>query len=289
MNKFIIVTDTSADLDEEFIKKNDLRVIPIMFIMEEKEYDPRGNNDADKKGYYDKIMQGVRISTAASGEGAFKPVFEEILKSGSDIFYTGLASGVSSSYSTGETVMNQMREKYPDRKMVSVNSCATSLGLKRILIEVLKLRDAGKSVEEAEKKVIEMRKTNKQLFTVESLKYLFRGGRLSRVSAVLGTVLQLKPILQLNDKINAVGKIMGRKSSIANLANRVVEGIKNPEEQIIYIAHADCLEDAKSLAKLIESKIKVKGFEYAYLNITIGAHTGPGGLAVFFDGKDENK
>jgi DegV family protein with EDD domain len=287
MDNFIIITDTGANLRPEIIDRYNISVVPIMYVIDGKEYDSLLATDETVQDIYNKMRDKTVVSTAAIGDGAYKEVFEKVLAAGKDILYIGFSSGLSSSYATGARVLKELEPNYPNQKLLYIDSLAATMGQGRLVIEAVKMREAGKTAEEVLAWLEQAVVKNRHIFTVESLQYLFRGGRISRTSSLIGTVLQIKPIMHVNatGHLEAIGKVIGRKRSLANMAERLAAQIENPEQQTVYIAHGDCLADAEYLAGQISQRIKVAGFDYTLLNAVIGAHSGPGTVAVFFGGK----
>jgi DegV family protein with EDD domain len=185
-----------------------------------------------------------------------------------------------------DAASQELKAKYPKRKILHLDSLSAAMGQGRLVIEAAKLREAGKTVEEVYDWCKDNLLKNCHIFTVESLSYLFRGGRVKRTKYMLGTMLQIKPIMHVSDDghLTPIGKAFGRHKSLDDLAARTVKMIENPEQQTVYITHGDCLNDAKYVADKISAKIKVAGFDYPLLNTIIGAHAGPGTIGVFFSG-----
>jgi DegV family protein with EDD domain len=287
MEKFTIITDTGANLSAEWQEKYNITVLQLAYVINEESFDSSKLTDNDTKAIYDKIRNKVVVSTASINEIETATTCEKLLSAGQDILYIGFSSALSVSYSTAARVLEELKAKYPDRKILYIDSLSAAMGQGRLVIECAKLREIGKTIDEIYEWLKDNILKNCHIFTVESLSYLFRGGRLKKTSYLLGTILQIKPIMNVSDSghLTPIGKVFGRRKSLDNIAERVAKMIKDPENQTIYINHGDCIDDAKYLADKIGSKIKVAGFDFSLLNTVIGAHSGPGTIAVFFGGE----
>ncbi|MDR0383702.1 MAG: DegV family protein [Christensenellaceae bacterium] len=276
-----IITDTGANLSDEYILKNTIKIVPIFTIENGEEV------TLTDKELYQKMRDGIHISTAAPSDTECKDIFEKVLKEGRDLLYLGFSSGLSATFSVSKRVLDELKQTYPNRQIYYVDSLSATLGQGRLFIEALKMRNAGGDIKTVYDWLLTNVPKSCHLFTVETLKYLHRGGRLNKSSYLIGSVLQIKPVMHVNNTghLEPIGKVIGRRRSLNSIAEKVAESIEEPEKQTVYIVHGDCEEDAKYLAKQIENRIKVAGFEYSMLNALIGAHAGPGTIAVFFAGK----
>lgn len=288
MNKnFVLLTDSSADLDASLASELDVEVMPLTVSVDGGEYVP--GNELDIKGFYDSLRAGKSATTSAINLDTALVIMDKYLSEGRDLLYVAFSSGLSSTAQTGMLAADEMREKYPDRKIYVVDSLCASLGQGLLVYYASQLRSEGKSIEEV-RDWLEANKLNlSHWFTVDDLHHLKRGGRVSAATAVVGTMLSIKPVLHVDNEghLVNVSKARGRKPSIQALAAKLGEtGIGDPADQVIYISHGDCLEDAEYLAGIIREKYNPKKIVIGYVGAVIGAHSGPGTLALFFLGKE---
>jgi DegV family protein with EDD domain len=286
VSSYVIITDTGASLRAEYLQKYNIRIVPITCVMKGEQYTTDQTNEEEIIKIFGEIRDKVVVSTASVSDLECRSVFEKELKYGNDILYLGLSSGLSSSYATASRILEELKTEFPDRKIFHIDTLSAAMGEGRLVLESAKLREDGKSIDEVYAWLQDNLMKNCHLFTVESLSYLFRGGRVKRTQFILGTMLQIKPVMHVSDTghLEPIGKAFGRRKSLEELAERVAKTIINPEEQTVYINHGDCLKDAEYLAQEIAKRVKVGGFDYSLLNVVIGAHSGPGTIAVFFAG-----
>ena len=286
-NNFVLLTDSSADLNVALQEELDVEVMPLTVSVDGGDYIP--GNELDIKCFYDSLRLGKSATTSAINLDTAIVAMEKYLSDGKDLLYVAFSSGLSSTAQTGKLAADELREKYPDRKIFVVDSLCASLGQGLLVYYASQLRNEGKSIEEV-RDWLESNKLNLcHWFTVDDLHHLKRGGRVSAATAVVGTMLSIKPVLHVDNEghlIN-VSKARGRKPSIQALAAKLGEtGIGDPADQVIYISHGDCIEDAEYLAGIIREKYNPKKIVIGYVGAVIGAHSGPGTLALFFLGKE---
>lgn len=286
MNEYIIITDSTTDLGPEILKGMDVRVLPLKYTIEGKNYDD--NTDVivmDTHEFYDKLRAGAMSKTTQLNADEFKAAFKEYLDDGKDILYIGFSTGLSGTYQSACIARDDIAGQYPERKIICIDSLAASMGEGLLVYEADKLHKEGKSIEEVAQWVRDNVDHLAHWFTVDDLNFLKRGGRVSAATAVVGTVLGIKPILHVDDEghlIN-VGKVRGRKASLDTLVNKIGETASiDPAKQTIFISHGDCIEDAKYVAKQIMIKYKTKDIKIHYVGPVIGGHAGPGVVALFF-------
>ncbi len=285
--EFKIFTDTGSGLTKEIIDKYDIGIIALSFIKDGEIYNSQIiGTEEYYKDFYQMLRNKDNLTTAAANEYSFIEAFEPYLQKGEDILYIGFSSGLSATYSCALKAIEMLNEKYPERKILSVDSLLASLGQGLYVYNACLLKEEGKGIEEV-KKILENTKQNlNSLFTVKTLAYLCRGGRVSKMSYAIGTVVDIKPLMYVSEKgkLLSYQKVIGRKRSIFSIAEKVAKTITNPENQTVFISHGDCIEDAKLLASLISNKINVKGFLFNYIDPVIAVHSGPDTLAVFYYG-----
>ncbi len=286
-----IYTDSTANLPNELIEKYNLEVISLNYFYEDTEFKSyEKGKETDLKPFYNELREKKKFTTSCINEETFTQIFEEELKQGNDLIYIGFSSGLSVTYNCAKMAVKELSEKYPKRKIFAVDSLCASMGLGLLVVEACKKKEEGATIEELSAWTEEAKHKLSHLFTVEDLFYLYRGGRLSATSYHLANVLHIKPTLRVDEegKLTAYGKVMGRKKSLNALVSKLCETIVNPEEQEIFIGHADCIEDVETVKQLISQKIKVKGFVVNYIDAVIGSHAGPGTLAIFYFANDRS-
>ncbi len=283
---FWVVTDVGSDMSMDFFKRYEkLSVLPMIYRIEGKEDHYRVEHEPILKEFYQKMRDGHQASTAAVPVDSAAELFEELVKKGEEVLYVTLSGGISASIQSGELGAKMVQEKYPQAKISVVDSLMASGGQLLMVYYALKLREEGKSREEVVKWLTDNRQRFNAWFTVDDLNHLFRGGRVSRSSALIGSMLRIKPVMHVNHegKLIPMAKTQGRKRSLKELAEKVIT-LANPKEgQPIFISHGDCREDADYLADQVKQGLpRNAGFEFVTLGPIIGAHAGPGTVAVFF-------
>lgn len=285
MNKYSIITDSSCDLPQSMVEELDIKVMQLDIVIEgEGVYK---NDELDVKDFYAKLRNNQNIKTSAVNADVAASMIEEIFKQGQDVLYLGFSSNLSSTYQTVAMTGNELLEQYTDRKMISVDTLAASMGQGLLVYKACKCRNAGKTLEETAAYIEDIKLKLCHWFTVDDLFFLKRGGRVSGVTATLGTMLNIKPILHVDDegRLINVSKVRGRKTSVAELAKRMEALAVHPETQDVFISHGDCIEDAEKLADIIREKFGTENIVISYVGTVIGAHSGPGTLALFFVGE----
>lgn len=283
-----IITDSSANLTEEMIEQYDIDVIPLVFKIGEKEfYSYVKGEKTDIKQFYDRMRQGEVITTSLISMETCHDVFESNLKEGKDILYISFSSGLSGTYNAALMVAKELEKDYPERKIYVVDSLSGSLGEGLLVYYCAEQKRSGKSIDEVKDWLIENRLHSYHSFTVDNLFHLKRGGRISGTAALVGTALGVKPILHVDNegKIVAASKVRSRKKSLTTIVDEMEKNCINPTEQIAFIAHGDCIDDALYVEKLVRERLNVKGVEINYADPVIGAHAGPGIVGLFFLGK----
>ncbi len=287
MNNYVIFTDSSCDLSQEMLDARGVHSVSLTFRFDdsEKEY---SNNEMPIKEFYDKMREGGVAKTAAVNVDGFAVEFEKLLKEGHDILYIGFSSGLSTTYNSARLAAEQLKESYPDRKIFTVDTLAASAGIALLLDMVIEKKNAGATIEEAAKYAEDMKLKICHWFTVDDLVYLKRGGRVSPTAAFFGNMLGIKPVLHVDNEghlIN-VSKVRGRRVSIIALAEKYGELCDDEGNKKIYISHADCLSEAEELGRIINEKYGAETAIITNVGTVIGAHSGPGTIALFFVGKE---
>lgn len=285
---FVIATDTSANLQNDYVKEHGIIVVPFSFYIEGQENTCTDTEGFDGKAYYDRIRQGLHVTTSQVTPQRFMEYFEPALMEGKDIIFVSMSSGVSGSCNSAHIAAAELMEKFEGRKIRIIDTLGASLGEGLVAMRAVEWRSAGRSFEETADYLDELRHRVFNVFTVEDLMHLKRGGRLSPLSAVLGTVLNIKPILKGNEegKIVAYAKIRGRKKVIDMLGAKYDKFVREPENQTVCISHADCPEDAEYLKSLIMKNNPPREVLVVYHEPATGSYLGPGALALYFESFD---
>ncbi|RHW39875.1 DegV family protein [Lysinibacillus yapensis] len=280
-----IFADSGCDLPMHFFSDENVGLFSLRVDVNEREY-----NDIveiEPKVIYDAMRQGAVPKTSQVSPEYFLNQFENLAKNKEEGIYIAFSSNLSGTYSTAMMIASQVRENYPDLKLKIIDSKCASLGYGLLVKEAVKLRNEGVSFEEMTQKITRMAQHMTQLFTVENLNYLAAGGRLSKSSAFIGGLLSIKPILHVEDgKIIPLEKIRGRKKAINRMVELMAERGGDFSNKIVGISHGDDLEFAKEVQAIIEEKLHPKAFEMTMVGAVIGAHAGPGTIAIFFTDKD---
>lgn len=286
MNRYVIMTDSSADLTPEILNDPEVRYIQLDVIIEGEQ--ARANCDVDIKEFYEKLRTKKNATTSAANVEKFITEMEDILKEGSDILYIGFSSGLSGTYNAGFVAAKELSEKYPERKIYTVDTLAASLGQGLLVYLAQKMKSEGADIDAVRNYLEENKLHMCHWFTVDDLFFLKRGGRVSAATAVVGSMLSIKPVMHMDNagKLIKVTTARGRKASIDALFDKMKETSINPEEQTVFISHGDALRDAEYLADRIKNELKVKEVKIGYVGAVIGAHSGPGTLALFFLGTE---
>ena len=281
---FIVATDTSANLPKELIEKEDIRIVPFTFRYNGEEHICENVEDFDIKGFFTMMREGVKVETSQVNPFTYEKFFSSLLKENDEVLFISMSSGISGSFSSSVTAANEVKERYPDKKLFLIDTLGASLGEGLLVMKACEYRREGKTIEDALDKLLKERYSMYQIFTVDDLNYLRDTGRLSKTVAFIGSILNIKPLLKgdMEGKIVNFAVSRGRKKVILNMAKRYEDYVVNPEEQIIGIAHADCPEDAQLLIDEINRRRPPKDIMLVDYEPVTGSHVGPGTLALFF-------
>ena len=285
---FAIFTDGCSNLPGEQIRKHRIRVLPCTYTLDGVQHVYNGDIDSfDAPAHYNLLRAGHLIQTSLLNTQLFLDHFRTALEEGLDVIYVGMSSGISGTYNAAKMAAEELMEEFPDRKVYTVDSRGAGMGTGILTLLAADLREAGKTVEEAHRELLTATDNLCEYFTVDDLMFLKRTGRLSGAGAVVGTRLDIKPILRGDEEghIVACQKIRGRKKTVETLAKIYEERVVNPENQLVGITHGDCLEEAQALAEKICTAGKPKELLLCPHEPVTGSHVGPGMLAVFFFGK----
>ncbi|MBS5878860.1 MAG: DegV family protein [Clostridium sp.] len=286
-NDFLIITDSTCDMPQEMVDALGIVILPIRVIVEGKEYAhyPDGR-ELGFHEFYEKLRAGVGAKTAAANAEEFLALMEPALAAGIDVLYLGFSSALSSTYSIGAMTAAQLAEKYPERRIYAVDTLCASFGQGLLVYLAAQQRLQGKNIDEVRAYVEQIRPQLCHWFTVDDLQHLKRGGRVSAAAAAFGTVLNIKPILHVDDegRLIPVNKVQGRITSIKALAKRMQETAIDPAGQVVFISHGDCEKEAEKLAEIVRESIGAKEIVINPIGPIVGAHSGPGTIALFFLG-----
>ncbi len=288
MYPYIIATDSCADLPVDVLTKYEVPIVNLSYTLDDTTYTK--DNQIDLKFFYGKMREDSTTSTSQVNPEEAKEFFEEILKKDKNILYIAFSSGLSGTYNSGVIAANEIKEEDPEANIVCVDSLSASMGQGLLVYKALMLREEGKSLNEVVDWIKEYTQNFVHIFTVDDLKYLYRGGRLSKTSAFMGTVLNIKPVLHVDSegKLVAMSKVRGRKKALVAMVDEMEKKIGSYKDKndIVFISHADALEDAEFVKNEVSLRFGINAFIINYICPTIGAHSGPGTVALFFMGDD---
>ena len=282
---FIITTDSMSDLSADYLKAHDIEVISLTYTIDGQTYDYY--NGLSSKDFYNKMRVGSQPMSSQFNPADAEAVFERlVLEHGCDILHVSISSGLSGSVQSASQAAKTVMERHPGIRIIAFDSLGASLGEGILVTKAVEKREEGLDVEATNAYLESIRDHVCYLFTVDDIIYLYRGGRVSKTTAILGGMLDIKPLIKVDYEGHLIptGKVRGRKRSLMALVSSMEEHIGSWKDQnkTIYITHGDAEEDAKFLARQIEDKLGFTDFDIQYLGTTIGVHTGPGLIALFF-------
>lgn len=280
-----ILTDSCCDFPTDQYAKLNLTVVPLSVEFRGQVFDDK--NDDSLKTIYDGLRSGEPARTAAVNPEGWTRVIEPVLQKGDDALVIAFSSGLSTTYQSAVIAAEELKEAYPERTIYVVDSLSASMGEGLLVWYACQKRDQGASMEEVHTWLEENKLHLCHWFTVDDLMYLKRGGRISAATAVVGTMLQIKPVLHMDDQGHLINmsKARGRKASLEALAKKAAELGEGYDNSTMFISHGDCVEDANYLAGLMKERYGVKDVIISYVGSVIGSHSGPGTVALFFLGK----
>lgn len=286
MSNYIICTDSACDIRENILNEWGVSSFPLTFKFdgEDKELTEK---DLSTKDFYDRMRNGETAKTSAINPDTFKATFEEILKQGNDILYLGFSSGLSTTYNSARIATEELSQEYPDRKIITVDTLAASAGQGLLVYLALQKKNTGASIEEVAQFVEDNKLNLCHWFTVDDLVYLKRGGRVSPTVAFVGAVLGIKPVLHVDNEGHLISKskARGRKSALKSLIDKYEELSLN-KDGTVFICNADCNDDVNYITIELSERFGAKVELVTDIGPVIGAHAGPGTIAVFFLGKE---
>lgn len=282
-----IVTDSTIDLTQKMIEELELTVISLRFTIDGKTYQDKSDlSEMPTETFYAKLREGKMSTTSQVNADEFTRTFEPILEAGEDVLYIAFSSGLSGTCQSAYIARDELKEKYPERKIYVFDSLCASMGEGLLVYQAALLKRAGTDIDSLYKWLGENVLRLCHWFTVDDLNHLKRGGRVSTTAALVGTMLGIKPVLHVDDEghLIPVSKVRGRRQSLDALVQKMGETAIHPGEQTIFISHGDCLKDAEYVADQVRAKFGVKNIQINFIGPVIGAHSGPGTVALFFFG-----
>ena len=283
-----IITDSSCDLPREYVDDNNIEVISLVLNLNGQIIKDDLGKTLSYKDFYQKMRDGATPTTSQVNAHEFEEAFIKHIKNGDSIIYISISASLSGTFNSANIAKNNLLEEYPEAKIELVDSLSASIGQGLLVLKACEMRDNGASIEEIVEWIEENKRKVIHTILIDDLNHLKRGGRISGATATIGGLLNIKPSAYLDDegKLAQGERIKGKKKALRFLANEVKERAIDSENEVLYICHGDCQEEAESLRDIIEQEVKFKNVIINYIGNVIGAHTGPGALAVIFLGKN---
>lgn len=281
MNDYVITVNSTVDLPKEWLEERHIPVIPLKYTIDGETY--KGMEGLSSKEFFQKLREGKMAVTSQVNPEEAKEALEAFLKEGKDILHLAFSSGLSGTYNSMRIAAEELMEEYPERKVIVIDTLCACLGEGLLLYYALKRKGEGKTIEEVAQWAEENKLHVCHNVAIDDLNHLQRGGRVSKTTAILGTMVQVKPMIHMDDKglLQVIGKERGRKKALNKIVDMAVEQAKGWENDIIMITHGDCAEDAEYVAKLVRKKMGIENILVNNIGEVIGSHTGPGVVAVF--------
>lgn len=292
MSQFALFTDSCCDLPHALAEQHNITALPLGVIIGEESFaNYLDGREITSQALYARIRGGAMPTTNAVSVGSYEEAMREKLAAGIDVLCINFAGLLSTTYQSAVIAATELREEFPQRTIEVIDSCDASLAQGLLLLLCAQQQAQGATLEQVRDFALEKRHYMEHWFTVDDLNHLKRGGRISVTSAVVGSMLSIKPVLSINNegKIETMGKERGRKAAMNTLVKKVAELGANLQENTIMIGHGDCEEDAQALANQLQEKLGVPSEHILLqcLGAVIGSHIGPGTVAVFFEGKEK--
>ena len=284
MNEFVIVSDSTVDLPKEYLQSKQVPIISLSYIMDGVTYEEM--DGLSHKEFFEKLRAGSLPTTSQINPEQAREALEPFAKEGKDILYIGFSSGLSGSYNSVRMAAEDLKEEYPDINIIATDSLCACMGEGLLLYKALELKEHGMSMEEIAKWVEANKLHICHNVTVDDLNHLHRGGRISKTTAVVGSMIKIKPIIHMSDegKLVVIGKERGRKKSLVSIVDRMEKQMQGYDNDIVMITHGDCIEDAEFVKKQVEERFGIHNVMINGIGSVIGSHTGAGVVAVFFMG-----
>ncbi len=281
MRDYVITVNSTVDVPKEWLEERHVPVIPLKYTIDGETYTDMEGLSA--KEFFDKLREGKMSTTSQVNPEEAAAELEPYIKEGKDILHLGFSSGLSGTLNSMKIAGEMLEEKYPEAKVIVIDTLCACLGEALLLYKALQQKEKGMNIDELAGWVEENKLHVCHNVTVDDLNHLHRGGRVSKTTAVLGTLVQIKPIIHMDDngKLQVIGKERGRKKSLNKIVDMAVEQSKGWDNDIIMITHGDCIDDAEYVAKLVREKMGIDNILINNIGTVIGSHTGPGVVAVF--------
>lgn len=281
MRDYVITVNSTVDLPKEWLEERNVPVVPLRYTIDGQTYEDMSGLTA--KEFFDKLREGKMSVTSQVNPEEARAALEPFLKEGKDILHLAFSSGLSGTCNSMKIAGEELKEEYPEAKIIVIDTLCACLGEALLLYKALQQKEAGKTIEETAAWVEENKLHICHDVTVDDLNHLHRGGRVSKATAVVGTMVKIKPIIHMDDngKLQVVGKERGRKKSLNRIVDMAVEQSEGWDNDIIMITHGDCIEDAEYVAGLVREKMGIDNILINNIGTVIGSHTGPGVVAVF--------
>ncbi len=286
--KFVILTDSGCDMPEDYLIKNEIELVRLGFVMDGEEYMGEDGKDIDTHAFYERLKKGAKPVTNQINVYAATAHIEKRLTAGKDVLCIVFSGGLSGTINSFVTAAKELNEKYPERKVVVVDSLCASMGQGLLVDYAVKKAESGADIEATAEYLEGIKSNICHFFTVDNLFHLNRGGRISMGTAILGSILSIKPILHVDDSghLVSIGKVLGRKKSIKSLFDKVKENQAMGADDPVFISHGDCESEANLLADTVRAAYPEKQVMVHYIGPVIGAHAGGNTIAIFFKGKN---
>ena len=281
MREFIITVNSTVDLPKEWLEERHVPVLPLKYTIDGETYTDMSGLTA--KEFFQKLREGHMSVTSQINPEQAREALEPYLKEGKDILYIAFSSGLSGTYNSIRMAAEELQEEYPEQKLIIIDSLCACLGEGLLVYKAVQLKRAGKSLEEVAAWVEENKLHIMHNVTIDDLFHLHRGGRVSKASAIVGTMIQIKPIIHMDEhgELKVIGKERGRKKALTHIVDMAVKQSEGWDNDIVMITHGDCKEDAEFVARQVEKKMGVHNILINCIGTVIGSHTGPGVVAVF--------
>ena len=289
MSEFVLMTDSSADLSQEMVQELGVTVLPLSFTIQGKVYrNYPDNREMDLPLFYDMLRAGELATTSAVNVAEYTQAVEPILQEKKDVLILAFSSGLSSTYQASVLAAEELREKYPDRKIYTVDTLCASLGQGLLVYLAVQEQRKGRSIEEVRDWAESTKLHLCHQFTVDDLHFLKRGGRISATTAVVGSMLQIKPVLHVDNegRLINIGKARGRQASLKALVDKMEKTVTEEGKKTVFISHGDCRKDAVAVADMVRERFGTQDIRINFVGPVIGAHSGPGTLALFYLGTE---
>ena len=285
MRDYVITVNSTVDLPKEWLEERNVPVIPLKYTMDGETYTDMYGLSA--KEFFAKLREGKMSVTSQVNPEEAVAALEPFVKEGKDVLHLGFSSGLSGTFNSMRIAGEELSEKYPEAKIIIIDTLCACLGEGLLLYKALQHKEAGESIEEVAKWVEENKLHICHNVTVDDLNHLHRGGRVSKTTAIVGTMIQIKPIIHMDNegKLQVIGKERGRKRSLNKIVDMAAEQSKGWDNDMVMITHGDCIEDAEYVAGLVREKLGVEQILINNIGTVIGSHTGPGVVAVFCMGE----